>query len=112
MTTSIIVSTNSSDEAIKRLNLGFFLTFYIKIYVFFLEACRDPERSLTSCCRPETPCGEGGGDCDHDDDCAGNLVCGFDNCVDYDASWPMTYDCCMPGKFKRVENLLVTIINF
>ena len=33
-----------------------------------------------SCCTSKTPCDLYGGDCDRDTDCAGNLVCGRDNC--------------------------------
>ena len=32
------------------------------------------------CCTPANPCDLGGGDCDSDEDCAGSLVCGTDNC--------------------------------
>jgi len=33
-----------------------------------------------SCCTPANPCGENQGDCDEDDDCAGDLVCGANMC--------------------------------
>ena len=36
-----------------------------------------------SCCTALQPCGYGGGDCDNDDECAGSLVCGTDNCVEF-----------------------------
>ena len=49
-----------------------------------------------SCCKPGEPCGLYGGDCDKDEDCAGDLVCGDNNCPDF---WPdaiSSYDCCVP----------------
>ena len=32
------------------------------------------------CCTPDSPCFEGEGDCDSDDDCDGDLTCGENNC--------------------------------
>ncbi len=32
------------------------------------------------CCTEEFPCGLGDGDCDGDEECRGDLVCGTDNC--------------------------------
>jgi len=34
-----------------------------------------------SCCEPFNKCGENEGDCDHNNDCKGDLVCGEDNCL-------------------------------
>ena len=50
-----------------------------------------------SCCQPYNQCSVGEGDCDEDEDCKGNLVCGEDNCdgKGFDSS----DDCCIePGK--------------
>ena len=48
------------------------------------------------CCTEEHPCEVGDGDCDHDYQCAGSLICGTDNCP-----WGTEGgdDCCMinPG---------------
>jgi len=46
-----------------------------------------------SCCSglANPRCGEGEGDCDSDEQCAGDLICGVDNCG---AGWGSTYDCC------------------
>ena len=51
------------------------------------------------CCSVEQPCGLGQGDCDKDDECSGDLVCGRDNCgVEYKSP---TADCCQfRGKTK------------
>ena len=35
----------------------------------------------TNCCTEENPCKAGDGDCDNDDQCDGDLVCGTNNCV-------------------------------
>ena len=51
-----------------------------------------------SCCTGSKPCGEGEGDCDYDSECAGNLVCGLDNCrrgpLRHIGSFDDTDDCC------------------
>ena len=41
----------------------------------------------------------GEGDCDSDDgsDCAGDLVCGTDNCQNFDSAYSSTHDCCTTG---------------
>lgn len=44
-----------------------------------------------NCCTSEKKCGLGDGDCDNDEDCDGDLVCGTNNCP---ASWGETKDCC------------------
>ena len=36
-----------------------------------------------SCCSKDSPCDIGGGDCDNDSHCAGNLICGENNCVEF-----------------------------
>ena len=43
-----------------------------------------------SCCSPSSPCGLREGDCDHDDECAGDLICGDNNCAAGDSDM----DCC------------------
>lgn len=45
------------------------------------------------CCTGDTPCNIHDGDCDNDDECIGDLVCGTNNCV-----WGGTDDCCMKSK--------------
>ena len=51
------------------------------------------------CCTKSKPCNVGDGDCDNDNQCAGSLVSGTDNCP-----WGGGDDCCMdpvnklPGK--------------
>ena len=55
-----------------------------------------------SCCRAENPCFENEGDCDEDEDCFGELICGQgsgkdDNCPST-ATFQSTDDCCYRGK--------------
>ncbi len=61
------------------------------------------------CCTEESPCDVGEGDCDDDDECRGDLVCGEDNCGS-DTNFLPGHDCCMrpiPGKVeRRFENTL------
>ena len=60
-------------------------------------AC-DPVCNFVSCCNHQ-PCGIGEGDCDSDDHCQGDLVCGVDNCKQFDPNTPRAdFDCCMKGK--------------
>ena len=40
-------------------------------------------------------CTEGQGDCDSHDECLGNLVCGKDNCKDFNPEAKFDTDCCV-----------------
>ena len=70
---------------------------------------------LRNCCTPDTPCGLGGGDCDSNHDCKGDLICGryqanSNNCKNEPAIgliWPANTDCCIA---KRNSNDFVSII--
>lgn len=57
-----------------------------------------------SCCTKQTPCKENDGDCDFDDQCAGNLICGSNNCA-----WGDGDDCCMKRPCKGVNLILSAI---
>ena len=46
------------------------------------------------CCSVDEPCGLGEGDCDLDDECAGELVCGTDNCIQKNTDFTAKADCC------------------
>merc|ERR1712130_438598 len=48
----------------------------------------------SSCCTSSSPCELGQGDCDSDNDCAGLLVCGIDNCAQFYHLAVPSYDCC------------------
>merc|ERR1719187_2099869 len=53
------------------------------------------------CCESEDPkgtkCTEGQGDCDSDNGCAGDLVCGRNNCREYHRGASSKDDCCTRG---------------
>ena len=68
----------------------------LKTYYEFVTSDCDASKDDGSCCTPSNPCALGQGDCDDDDDCAGYLVCGTDNCQsEFDSAWPGTAtDCC------------------
>ena len=56
----------------------------------FYDCCYSVEEDF---CTIDSPCGENMGDCDSNDVCQGNLVCGLNNCpvsLDYDSE----VDCC------------------
>ena len=42
--------------------------------------CHGMQADKSLCCTADTPCADGGGDCEGDDGCAGELVCGWGNC--------------------------------
>merc|ERR1711962_1122372 len=50
-----------------------------------------------SYCTLSGPCTFGQGDCDKDTDCSGSLVCGKDNCRDFNSKAHSSYDCCTNG---------------
>jgi len=55
------------------------------------------------CCSAEEPCGLGEGDCDSDDECAGDMVCGTNNCLQKrrnEKLFTPQADCC---ELPRVE---------
>ena len=54
------------------------------------------------CCSVQNPCTEGAGDCDDDDECEGDLICGKNNCG-HSFTWASA-DCCT----KKDENDVVT----
>jgi len=65
------------------------------------------EKFSWSCCSPKTPCGVGEGDCDKDSDCAGELVCGKNNCPEeFKAKVGRNKpDCCFDNRPEEAEEL-------
>ena len=53
--------------------------------------CNWSTEATWTCCSSSNPCGIFEGDCDGDQDCAGNLACGLNNCPDFFSSGA---DCC------------------
>ena len=62
------------------------------------DCCRESVLFDWHYCSTLHLCGAGEGDCDSDDECSGDLVCGKDNCKDFGDSADSTKDCC-----KEVE---------
>ena len=65
-----------------------------------LKKCRKESTDLgqydgSFCSAGGRLCQEGEGDCDGDNECAGSLKCGVDNCNRPEQNtWPSHYDCC------------------
>ena len=90
--TSIKISTSQfNNNILKKCTYSFILAGSCSII------SKDSDWSGTGnseCCKEQGPCGEGEGDCDQDNECAGSLECGQDNCawgMDPLGSWD---DCC------------------
>ena len=56
------------------------------------------------------------GDCDEDEDCSDDLVCGKNNCIkNYDFWWDASDDCCEKRKSKlrdisKIQNMFDLLI--
>ena len=68
------------------------------------KRCNAKPKTGFSCCTSSRKCKIGGGDCDNDGECEGDLVCGDNNCKpDYIISgskWSTSADCCYGKKGK------------
>ena len=62
----------------------------------YMDCCRENRLMDWNWCTNNL-CGEGEGDCDSDDHCEGDLVCGEDNC-----SLDSKKDCCMQPEINDV----------
>merc|ERR1711936_394878 len=59
------------------------------------------------CCSQETPCKLGEGDCESDNDCQADLVCGNNNCKEFSAYFHEKDDCCVsPGSSGGTVTIL------
>ena len=51
-----------------------------------------------SCCTKQNPCSQWEGDCDNDDQCKDELICGHNNCPNKKGlEWDLFDDCCTFG---------------
>ena len=66
------------------------------LYVLATNLKGEPKTDWDGCNDEE--CDEGEGDCDNDSQCAGDLICGKNNCLeDYsseESNWASGADCC------------------
>jgi len=72
---------------------------YCKFVGSYNEAprCRGEENN---CCTEDYPCEIGEGDCDYDNQCAGGLVCGYNNC---DKTFGNGDDCCTNNTLTNLD---------
>ena len=47
------------------------------------------------CCTDSRPCVEGEGDCENDQECSAELVCGNNNCQQFSSIFHAKDDCCV-----------------
>ena len=62
-----------------------------------------------ACCNLENQCGFGEGDCDTNDQCEGNLICGIDNCqaMNPNKNFDTYADCCYdPSKHLNITIMI------
>ena len=69
---------------------------------------RNFDVSLSNCCTPENPCGEGEGDCDGHRDCKQGLVCGRDNCRKFGNYYHVEDDCCERSTIPNTKPFLTS----
>ena len=56
--------------------------------------CYGPSATADGCCTKLNPCEHGEGDCDTDEQCAGSLKCGTNNCMIGVGFSRDNFDCC------------------
>merc|ERR1712106_808107 len=67
------------------------------------KRCRGRNFNERGCCSFENPCVEGEGDCEQDNDCNGDLVCGNNNCKAFGSFFHPKDDCCIKPMVTSVE---------
>ena len=58
------------------------------------------------CCSEAEPCNEGQGDCDDDNECRSELVCGHNNCDASKFFWDSA-DCCEVAKMEITTGVVL-----
>ena len=56
------------------------------------------------CCTIDNPCIEGEGDCEDNDECQNDLVCGNNNCKDFGQFYHEKDDCCVQILKTEIKN--------
>ena len=67
-----------------------------------LDTVCDAATADSDCCTSSNKCSLGEGNCDSDSDCEGDLVCGTNNCRNFDTTWSGG-NCCTTGKHSNVK---------
>ena len=57
--------------------------------------CQGRNVDTGRCCSAASPCVEGEGDCDNDQECGGDMVCGDNNCQQFSSIFHPKDDCCV-----------------
>jgi len=57
--------------------------------------CQGRNVDTGRCCTAASPCVEGEGDCDNDQECGGDMVCGNNNCQQFSSIFHPKDDCCV-----------------
>ena len=57
--------------------------------------CQGRNVDQGKCCTASRPCVEGEGDCENDQECSGELVCGNNNCQQFSSIFHAKDDCCV-----------------
>ena len=68
--------------------------------------CDGKNEVFSSCCSNTRPCKINEGDCDTDEDCEGNLVCGSNNCPRSGYEFSSRDDCCTEPRGEANEMFL------
>jgi|ERR1711971_221665 len=100
---ALLVAFGIAGELILTGNWKNFTDYYQDYYISYFQSSFTNEHWYTigcadgsggsDCCTSSYPCGAGGGDCDSDVHCAGDLKCGYDNCNTF-FGFTSSYDCC------------------
>ena len=91
---SVNVTTDTAGEHTHK------YTTHSYIFSHYFPVQCAPANNDWSCCTYYSKCGLGEGDCDHNSDCTGDLVCGHNNCP---AGHPGLDCCTTAGKNKFNE---------
>lgn len=78
------------------------------------DCCQTGCSGENACCSAREPCGLGEGDCDHDSECAGDLICakGYTVGCIQGPNWDSADDCCLhPSSLSGVENFGQQVIS-
>ena len=67
--------------------------------------CQGRNLDKEKCCTEEHPCQEGEGDCDNNDECKDDLVCGDNNCKQFGDFYHEKDDCCVENNINKTMSI-------